>query len=76
MEYVDYFKEKLSRMNDNVVRIRDEGYALTRLNQTDAEYASMVYAVDENIGKLINGLKDNGLYENSLIILFPIAWSK
>ena len=28
----------------------------------------MVYAVDENIGKLINGLKDNGLYENSLII--------
>ena len=55
-------------MNDNVVRIRDEGYALTRLNQTDAEYASMVYAVDENIGKLINGLKDNGLYENSLII--------
>ena len=42
--------------------------ALTRLNQTDAEYASMVYAVDENMGKLINGLKDNGLYENSLII--------
>ena len=28
----------------------------------------MVYAVDENIGKLINDLKDNGLYENSLII--------
>ena len=55
-------------MNDNVVRTRDEGDALTRLNQTDAEYASMVYAVDENIGKLINGLKDNGLYENSLII--------
>ena len=68
LEYVDYFKEKLSRMNDNVVRTRDEGDALTRLNQTDAEYASMVYAVDENIGKLINGLKANGLYENSLII--------
>ena len=68
LEYVDYFKEKLSRMNDNVVRTRDEGDALTRLNQTDAEYVSMVYAVDENIGKLINGLKDNGLYENSLII--------
>ena len=68
LEYVYYFKEKLSRMNDNVVRTRDEGDALTRLNQTDAKYASMVYAVDENIGKLINGLKDNGLYENSLII--------
>ena len=68
LEYVDYFKEKLSKMNDNVVRTRDEGEALTRLNQTDAEYASMVYAVDKNIGKLINGLKDNELYENSLII--------
>ena len=68
LEYVDYFKEKLSVMDDNLVRTRDEGEALTRLNQTDAEYASMVYAVDENIGKLINDLKDNGLYENSLII--------
>ena len=68
LEYVDYFKEKLSKMNDNIVRTRGEGEALTRLNQTDAEYASMVYAVDKNIGKLINGLKDNELYENSLII--------
>jgi len=68
LEYVDYFKEKLSKMNDNIVRTIGEGEALTRLNQTDAEYASMVYAVDKNIGKLINGLKDNELYENSLII--------
>jgi len=68
LEYVDYFKEKLSKMNDNVVRTRAEGEAVTRLNQTDAEYASMVYAVDENMGRLIKNLKDNGLYENSLII--------
>ena len=55
-------------MNDNVVRTRDEGEAVTRLNQTNAEYASMVYAVDKNLGKLFKSLKDNGLYENSLII--------
>ena len=69
LEYVDYFKEKLSVMDDNLVRIRDEGEALTRVNQTDANYASMVYAVDENIGKLLKELRDNELFENSLIIL-------
>ena len=69
LEYVDYFKEKLSVMDDNLVRIRDEGDALTRVNQTDANYASMVYAVDENIGKLLKELRDNELFENSLIIL-------
>ena len=68
LEHVDYFKEKLSKMSDNVLRTRDEGEAATRLNQTNAEYASMVYAVDENMGKLIKFLKDNDLYENSLII--------
>ena len=68
LEHVDYFKEKLSKMNDNIVRTRGEGEALTRLNQTDAEYASMVYAVDKNLGKLFKTLKDNDLYENSLII--------
>ena len=68
LEHVDYFNEKLSKMNDNVVRTRVEGEALTRLNHTNAEYASMVYAVDENVGKLIKSLKNEGLYENSLII--------
>ena len=68
LEHVDYFKEKLSKMNDNIVRTRGEGEALTRLNQTDAEYASMIYTVDKNLGKLFKTLKDNDLYENSLII--------
>lgn len=68
LEHVDYFKEKLSKMNDNIVRTRGEGEALTRLNQTDAEYASMIYALDKNLGKLFKTLKDNDLYENSLII--------
>ncbi len=68
LKHVDYFNKKLSKMNDNLVRTKKEGEAITRLNQTNAKYASMVYAVDENIGKLIKSLKDNGLYDNSLII--------
>jgi arylsulfatase A-like enzyme len=55
-------------MNDNIARTKKEGEAISRLNQTNAQYASMVYAVDENVGKLIKRLKNEGLYENSLII--------
>ena len=68
MNHVDYFNEKLSKMSDNLVRTKKEGEAITRLNQTNSKYASMVYAVDKNIGKLIKSLKDIGLYDNSLII--------
>ena len=68
LEYLDYFEKKLLEMNDNSVRTKLEGEAITRINQTNAKYASMVYAVDKNIGKLIKTLKDNGMYENSLII--------
>ena len=66
--HLDYFNQKLSKMTDNVVRTKSEGEAITRLNQTNTNYASMIYAVDENIGKLIKNLKKNKLYENSLII--------
>ena len=54
-------------MTNNEVRTKTEGDAITRLNHTDPEYASMV-DMDENIGKLIKSLKNSDLYENSLII--------
>ena len=48
---------------------RAEGNAQTRINQNDATYAGLVENTDENIGKLIQALKDNGLYENTIIVL-------
>ena len=67
-KHIKYFNKKISEMADNEVRTKSEGDAITRLNHTNPEYASMVYAVDENVGKLIKSLKDSDLYENSLII--------
>ena len=67
-KHINYFNKKISEMADNEVRTKSEGDAITRLNHTNPEYASMVYAVDENVGKLIKSLKDSDLYENSLII--------
>jgi len=68
LKHVNYFKEKLDSMDDNKVRVREEGEAISLLNQVNHNYASMVYAMDENVGRLINSLKENNLYNDALII--------
>ena len=46
-----------------------EGSGVTRMRQNDPTYAGLVENTDENIGKLIQALKDNGLFENTIIVL-------
>ncbi len=46
-----------------------EGHAETKMRQNNAKYAGMVENVDENVGKLIQQLKDQGLYDNTIIVL-------
>jgi arylsulfatase A-like enzyme len=46
-----------------------EGNGQTHMWQNDATYAGLVENTDENIGRLIQALKDNGLYENTIIVL-------
>ncbi|GGK10749.1 sulfatase [Yeosuana aromativorans] len=46
-----------------------EGNGDTRMKQDYPPYAALVESVDENIGKLIKTLKDEGLYDNTLIVL-------
>ena len=45
-----------------------EGAGYTVQNQTDAAYASMIYALDKNIGRLLDKLDALGLTDNTLII--------
>ena len=68
IKHVDYFKNKLKSIKDNKVRTRQEGQAISVLNQVNADYASMVYAMDENVGRIIASLKQNNLYDDALII--------
>ena len=56
------------KKKDNKVKTRKEGKATSVLNQVNADYASMVYAMDENVGRLIASLKENDLYDDALII--------
>ena len=46
-----------------------EGHAETKMRQDSPIYAGMVENMDENIGKLIQQLKDQGIYDNTIIVL-------
>ncbi len=66
--HVEHFERKLEAMGKPEAELRIEGKGKTTLHQRNAAYASMVYAMDENVGRLIAELKRKGLYENTLII--------
>lgn len=66
--YIGRFTEKLQNLDSHGILERKEGKAMTKLVQQNPEYASMVYALDENIGKLVGKLKAEDLYDNTTII--------
>ena len=46
----------------------EHGRATTRLVQDDPAYAGMVQSVDESIGKILGGLEEMGLADNTVVI--------
>lgn len=67
-EFIDYYVEKLKSYENKSSQTIKEGDAITLLNQRNAKYASMVHATDNNIGKIIKYLKENDIYDNTLIV--------
>lgn len=57
----------LERPADRV--LDDYAHSPQKLRQDDAEYAGELETLDKNIGRLIDKLKENGQYENTIIIL-------
>ncbi len=69
LEYVDHFRNKKSDSGEDQKPILvDEHDGSTVINQVNADYASMVYAMDKNIGRLTYYLEQNGLSGNTYII--------
>jgi arylsulfatase len=62
-KWVDYYKQKFGEENPY---LGEMGYFPHQ--NPRAAYAAMVSYLDENIGKLVQQLKDEGIYENTLII--------
>lgn len=67
-EFIDYYVDKLKSYENISPQTVKEGDAITLLNQRNAKYASMVHATDQNVGRIINFLKENDIYDNTLII--------
>jgi len=61
--WVDYYKEKFGAEEPY---LGDKGYFPHQ--NPRAGYAAMISYLDENVGKLIDHLKKEGLYENTLIV--------
>jgi arylsulfatase A-like enzyme len=67
-KHISKFNEKLKKIDTTEIFLKEEGIGITTLQQRNPEYASMLYSLDENIGRLIKKLKDEGLYDNTTII--------
>ena len=67
--YEDKFKEKAANIpEDKRPEPVKEGDGLTKMYQSSAMYASKVYAVDWNVGRLMKKLDDMNLTKNTIII--------
>ncbi|MGB5170828.1 MAG: arylsulfatase [Eudoraea sp.] len=63
--WVDYYKNKFGE-EEPYLSGGNNGY-FSHMNP-HAAYAAMISYLDENIGKLVQQLKDEGIYENTLIV--------
>ncbi len=62
-KWVDYYKEKFGKEEPYLGEIGYYPHQNPR-----AGYAAMISYLDENVGKLVEHLKKNGLYENTIIM--------
>ena len=68
--HLRHFEDKAARIfpEQDSLLTRPEGEGITRLRQDRPDYASMVYAMDENIGRLVASLEEQGKLENTIIV--------
>lgn len=66
---VEHFREKAERF-EGATPVQDEHEGKTRMRQDNPEYASMVAAVDESVGELMEVLEREGIVDNTVIIFF------
>jgi len=67
-DHLSKFQAKKKTLQDTLaLKIKDQG-GYTVQNQYNADYASMVYALDKNVGRLMDHLAAHDLLDNTLII--------
>lgn len=66
--YFEEYKVKREYLNLNEIPHKKEGEGWTKTIQENAAYASMITAMDENIGRILQALKEQGLDKNTWVI--------
>jgi arylsulfatase A-like enzyme len=66
--FIEKYKKKREELKLEEVPHKKEGEGWNKLVQEDAAYASMVAAMDENVGKLLAAVAENGLDKNTWVI--------
>lgn len=67
---VEHYRAKKEATIEGPTPTLKEREAITRLRQDNADYASMVAAVDDSVGRLLETLKELKLEENTVVIFF------
>jgi len=67
-KHIDKYTEKRDKLALQEVPHNKEGEGWTKLVQENAAFASMVAAMDENVGRILQSLKEQGLDENTWVI--------
>ena len=75
-EYIQKFKEKAHRLGLDTQPqfVKDEPWMQEyhsfkeRIIQADPVYAGLIYSVDENVGRILDTLKELGIYSNTIVV--------
>ncbi len=67
-KFIEQYKEKREKLAPEEVPYHQEGEGWTKKMQEDAAYASMVAAMDENVGRIMQTLHKQGLDKNTWVI--------
>ena len=67
-EYIEKFQKKKEQLEEKEPLIKKDGRGYTVQNQSNEAYASMIYSLDKNVGKLLNKLDSLELTDNTLIV--------
>jgi arylsulfatase A-like enzyme len=67
-KHIEKYELKRETLGLDSIPHKKEGEGWTKLVQEDAAYASMVAAMDENVGRIMEALKRHGLDKNTWVI--------
>ena len=65
--HLPHFQEKAAKLPANPTPFKQEGRGKTRTRQDNPAIASMIHAMDENVGRLIAALKTQGVHRNTVV---------